>query len=262
MEIHHLAAEGFLQMAANQFAHFGKLREDERAVAYLQRLLHHLGQPRQFSAASGDCRVVLKELRGVVAYLLQFRQCGQHQTFAFDSVSGRDCLLGILNNSGVERSLLLGERAKHFHLQLVWEVGDDALVRLEPAQHERAGDAAKSGGGIFILVDLNRHEEPLFERGLRTKKSGVEELHERPEVPDVVLDGSARQRDAPIAFQSAGGAGLFGFGVLDVLRFVEQEAAPRHLRQDLNVAMEQRVARQNDGVPRRFLGECGAFVPG
>ena len=49
------------------------------------------------------------------------------------------------------------------------------------------------------LLRLDRHEEVAPELGLAAQQAGVEELHDRPQVADVVLDRRAGQRDAPVA---------------------------------------------------------------
>ena len=128
-------------------------------VAGLERLLEHLGQPRQLARAAGDGRVVAEELRGVVADLLELGEGRQDQPLALDALGRLELLGGVLDDGLVERGLLLGQRAEDLHLELVGQVGDDRLVGLEPAEDERAGQALEASGGLGVAVDLDRHVE-------------------------------------------------------------------------------------------------------
>jgi len=69
----------------------------------------------------------------------------------------------------------------------------------------------------------------------------------------VVLDRRSGERHAIAALQRARGAGLFALGVLDVLRFVEHDAAPADLLEEREITMQQRIARDDERVaPRGF----------
>ena len=53
--------------------------------------------------------------------------------------------------------------------------------------------------------------------------AGVEELEEAPQLAQVVLDRRAAEREAMVGLEQAGGLGGLGGGVLDRLRFVEDD---------------------------------------
>ena len=94
-----------------------------------------------------------------------------------------------------------------------------------------------------------REERPL-ELGLRAEPAGVEEIDDRPEVADVVLDRRAGQGDAVIGLQRPRGLGLLGLRVLDVLGSSRTTASQGTCLQDLEVAVQEGVARQDQGVLR------------
>ena len=65
----------------------------------------------------------------------------------------------------------------------------------------------------------------------RAEQSRVQEVEERPEIDEPVLDGRARQRDPASRAERLDGAGLLGAGVLDGLRLVENDQRPLGLGQ-------------------------------
>ncbi len=129
----------------------------------------------------------------------------------------------------------------------------------ETAENEGTGDPAQAGGRLVIAVTLDGDGEPLAEGLLRTQHARVEELHDRPEFGQAVLDRRAGHGDAPLggdgpdALRGAGGA------VLDLLCLVEDQPAPGHRGQQLLVAGGQAVGRQHQ-VHRP--GVAGEGLPG
>ncbi len=99
-----------------------------------------------------------------------------------------------------------------------------------------------------------------LEVGLGAEEAGVEELHDRPQVADVVFDRGAGEGDAVVARQRACGLRLLRFGVLDVLRLVEDDAGPVYFLENVEVAVEQGVAGEDESVLLRLLLERGAFL--
>ena len=61
---------------------------------------------------------------------------------------------------------------------------------------------------------------------LSAEKTRVEKLHDRPQIADIVLNGSACQRDAVIGLDLARGSRLFCLRILDVLSFVDDQTQP------------------------------------
>jgi hypothetical protein len=74
--------------------------------------------------------------------------------------------------------------------------------------------------------------------GLGAEKTGIEKFHDRPQIADVIFDRCAGQRDAIIAFERASGPRLLGFGVLDVLRLIENYARPVDLFEYVEIARD------------------------
>jgi hypothetical protein len=95
----------------------------------------------------------------------------------------------------VERRLLLGEVAVDAHLDLLGQVGDDAPVGLQPAQDERAGRLAQTLGRVAVAVALDRRRVAALERRRRAEQPRIEEVHDRVELGQPVLDRRAGQRD-------------------------------------------------------------------
>ena len=62
-----------------------------------------------------------------------------------------------------------------------------------------------------------------LEDGAGAEHAGVQELEERPELAEVVLDRRAAERQAVPAAEQAGGLGRLAVGVLDRLRLVEDD---------------------------------------
>jgi len=72
---HHFAAERFLKVRTQDFAHFGELRKYERAISGFQNLLNHLSKSSDFARTINDWRTFAEELCRVIADLLR-RQAG------------------------------------------------------------------------------------------------------------------------------------------------------------------------------------------
>ena len=164
------------------------------------------------------------------------------------SLNSLQGLVGLFNDGCVERGLFLGQRAKDLHFQLVRQVGDDGLVGLEAAEQEWARQALQTLGRLGIVVGLDRDEEAAFELRLRSQEAGVEELHDRPQVADVVFDRRAGEGDAIVGRQRTGSVGLFGFRVFDVLGFVQHDPRPRHIFEQVKISVQQGVAGENEGL--------------
>ena len=105
-----------------------------------------------------------------------------------------DAVEHVVDDRPVEAGLLPGEVAQHVHLDLVGQVGDDRPVGLEPPEHERAGEPLQGGGRRLVAVALDGNGEAVPERRLRAEQAGVEEVHQRPQLEEPVLDRRAGER--------------------------------------------------------------------
>ena len=118
-------------------------------------------------------------------------------------------------------------------------------VRLQPAQDERPGEPAQLLGRLLVAEPLDRDREALPERRRRPEQRRVEHLHDRPQLPEVVLDGGAGQREPAGRGQRPDRFGLLGLGVLHVLGLVEHD--PRHGHLPARpVPVDERVAGDHD----------------
>ena len=144
---------------------------------------------------------------------------------------------------------------------LVGQVVDDRTVGLETAQDERAGGPFEARRGVFVAVALDGLKVAALELGLGAQQAGVQELHDGPEVTDVVFDGRAREGDAVVGFQAAGSSGLLGEMVLDVLCLIEDDAAPRDGGQVVLVPVQGAVAGDHHLVVGRQSADQYSQVP-
>src|SRR5438067_731243 len=94
--------------------------------------------------------------------------------------------------------------------------------------------------GLRVPVGLNGHKESAPELRLAAQDTGVEELHDRPEIAYVIFDGCAGEGDAPAGPKAPRGPRLLRLRILDVLRFVQHNSGPGHARERLVIAMEER----------------------
>ncbi len=96
---------------------------------------------------------------------------------------------------------------------------------------------------------------------MAAEQARVEELHDRPQVADRILHRRAGEGEAIVGSERTRGPGLLGLGVLDVLRLVEDHCGPGHAAQMLEVAVQQRIARDDEGVRVGLGNEVIALVP-
>ena len=92
----------------------------------------------------------------MVAHLLELHHRGEDQPTALDALGLVDPGQHVVDDRLIEAGLLAGQVAELLHLELVGQVGDDRPVGLQAAEHERAGDAPESGGGLVVTVALDR----------------------------------------------------------------------------------------------------------
>ncbi len=175
------AVEGFLEVAAQQGAHLGKLGEDEGLVALGQSFFEHFFQAGQLAGAAGQAAAVADEVGGMVADLLELEESGEDQALAFDALRVFDLLQHLFDYSFVQRGLFAGQVAENFHLQFIGQVGDDGFIGLETTQDERLDDTLEGFSAVLVAVLLDGDGEVGAEIFTGAQVAGVEELHDRPE---------------------------------------------------------------------------------
>src|SRR5690606_25968851 len=77
---------------------------------------------------------------------------------------------------------------------------------------------------------------------------GQQEVKQRPQLPQVVLQGGAAQAQALARIQFAGSLGRFAVGVLDVLRLIQYQHVQRLRSQVLDVLGQQCIGGQDQVV--------------
>ena len=166
----------------------------------------------------------------MVADLFEPHQVRQHDPAALDAVDRLQLPGQLADRLLVERGLAAAQAAERVDLGFVGQVGDDAAVGLEPAQNVRPDERAQREVGVAAFA----RGEPFGEVGELlgpAEQAGVEEIEQRPQVGQPVLDRRAGEGDARAASKLLDGAGLPRAGVLDRLRLVENEQTPLPLAQ-------------------------------
>ena len=95
------------------------------------------------------------------------------------------------------------------------------------------------------------------ERARRAQHAGVQELDQRPQLAQVVLDRRARQREAMVPAQQARRLRRFGVRVLDRLRLVEDHVVRLDLAQEDGVLAQHAVGRDQQVDAREPASQGG-----
>ena len=128
-------------------------------------------------------------------------------------------------------------------------------VRLEPPQDEGAYQLPQPLRRQRIAVTLNGQGELGPEVLLRPQIARIQEVHDRPQLGEAVLHRGAGEGQAEVGREATHGLGLLGRRVLDVLRLVQDDLAPAHLRQQVRVAAHQAVAGDDHVVLLSLIQE-------
>ena len=133
---------------------------------------------------------------------------------------------------------------------------------LRPPQDERLHHRPQSLERPRVAVRLDRAREAALEPLARAEQAGVDDVHDRPELVEPVLDRRARHRERAARVEPAQRARPLGGGVLDVLRLVEQQPVPADQRRASSmsrVAMSYEVITTS--LERATSHELGAGEP-
>ena len=204
--------------------HLAELGEHERLLLPRGELLDQLGQPRELAAVLRRAAAVAEPLGRMVADLLEAQQGGEDRAAPLDALRRAQAALELLHRLLVERGLLPGQAAERAHLGLVRQVGDDAAIGLEAAQDVRLDERPERP---VVAVAAGGHLPGGAREGARApQEPGIQEVEQRPEVAEPVLDRGARQGDPGAAAELLDRARLPGPGVLDRLGLVEDDQRP------------------------------------
>ncbi len=105
-------------------------------------------------------------------------------------------------------------------------------VGLESAQDERPEDLVEAADEVLVVVlvafdhALERVGEPVLELAVGGEDVRHEEVHERPELHEVVLERGAGEEEAALGLEVEEGLPALGLEVLDVLGLVKDEVLP------------------------------------
>ena len=158
----------------------------------------------------------------MVADLLEPHELGQHDAPPLDAVDRFELLGQVAHRLLVEGRLLAAQVAVGRHLGLVGQVGDHPLVGLQPAEDVGPDERAQRLIGRSGLQLLDEAGEGLGS----AEQAGVQEIEERPEVGEAILDRRAGHGDAGRRLQFLDAPRLPGAGVLDRLGLVEDRQVP------------------------------------
>ena len=131
----------------------------------------------------------------MIGDLLEFHQRTEDQPLVFKRTLAfaTDTREHLVDDGLVQCRLLGREVTENFHLVLFRQVTDDRALRLEAAQDERPRDLTQNRRTPVGAVAFDRHGEMGTERTDPAKEPSVEEIHDRPQLDQAILDGGARQ---------------------------------------------------------------------
>ena len=132
----------------------------------------------------------------MVADLLQPHEKGQDDAPALYSIDLFELAGQFFHRLLVKRRLLAAQGAEGFHLGLVGQIGNDALVGLQPSQDIGAHQVAERSVRVMRPVGEAFDEGRKLLR--RSQQSRIDEVEDRPEVAEPILDGRAGQRNAHV----------------------------------------------------------------
>ena len=177
----------------------------------------------------------------MVADLLEAHQEREHEPAALHAVDLLELFFERVDGLAVECGLRTRELAERLDLGLVRQVGDDALVGLQASENVGPHQLTQRRIGIACLVHRGSRAGVCLLRGQplgelaellgRAEQPRIEEVEDRPQIAEPVLDRRAGQRDARLRVDLLDGSRLLGPWVLDRLRLVENGEPPGNSRQ-------------------------------
>ncbi len=176
-----LEAEHLVEVDLEPVAHLLELREDQGLLAAFEHFLQHVREAFQLAAARLVRSLLLEELAGVVADLLEVRKQRQDAPATLDVCGRGQILVHLLDSGLVEDRLLLGELGVDLHLVLLGQVLDDGPIGLQAAQDEGAHALAQFRGGVRVPVLLDGSGETFAEARLIAEIACKCEGHDGPE---------------------------------------------------------------------------------
>ena len=252
-----LAAEAPVQVR-HEPVEAGVLREDERLVVGRHRL-EQLDQALELAGAARERPAGREHHLRVVAHLLQLAQHREHGAAPAEAALVLlDPRHPAVDGRLVEARLLEGELAVLLRDRDLRQLELDLGAVLRPPQDERLHHRPEPLERPRVAVRLDRACEAALEPLARAEQAGVDDVHDRPELVEPVLDRRARHRERAARVEPAQRPRPLGGGVLDVLRLVEQQPVPADQRERLDVAGGDVVRGDHDIARAGDLHELGA----
>ncbi len=147
-----------------------------------------------------------------------------------------------LEDGRVERRLFARELAELVGLDLLRQVARHFGLR--STQDEGVDRRAQALGGALVS-GVDRPGVALLELVEGTEETRRDEVEDRPDLAQAVLDGCPAQGETTIRAQALGRARRGAQRVLDLLGLVDDDVAPVDLLEHLLVAPQERVARDD-----------------
>ena len=176
--------EHALEELCERAGDLAELRENERLLLALAKLLADLGQALELAAVLGRVIAGADKLGWVVADLLELHELGQYEPAPLDAVGLFQLFGQVAYGLLIEGGLFPAQRAEGRHLDLFGQVGDHSLVGLEPAQDVRPDERAQRLVGRSGLHLLDKVGERLG----AAEQARVQEIEQRPEIGQTILD--------------------------------------------------------------------------
>ncbi len=190
----------------------------------------------------------------MVADLLEPHQHRKHDALALNAFGSVEAPGKVLDGLAVQRRLPAGQPAQRLDLRLVGQVGDDRFVGFHASQDVGSHQLAKRT--VWIVCPLGQPLRIARELPSIAQQARVQEIEDRPQVAQVILDRRSGQRDACPGFQRLCRAGLAGVRILDRLRLVQDDEPPVRLGEHRD-AQQRAIAGDHQIMFRRPLdGEC------
>lgn len=252
VEEHRTFSQFAFEEICQLIAHALELGEDQGLFTAGLNAFCEIEEALSFAGEGGVPVILFGEEGGMVADLLQGEDHLQDETLAFEEGVFVSVLLladdaeALFDGLVIQGGLRGGEEGILVLLELIRKVADDGLVCLEAAQEHGRSDAFEAFGCFSVLLVLDGIRIACLE-GLRTAEVAfVCKFHDGPEFFEAVLDGGAGDGDADGRFHAADGPTLGGIGVLDVLRFVDDEDFPFLLFEKLLVTSKESIGGEKD----------------
>ena len=239
----------------------GVLGEDERLVLGRDGV-QDLDEALELARPALERPAARQDELGVVADLLQLPE---HREDGSPPVEPALVLLDprhpAVDRRAVEARLLDGEPARDLRDRDRRQVELDLGCVLRAPEHERPHERAEPLERVGVASELDRAGERPLEGLAGAEQARVDEIHDRPELSEAVLDRCPREGERTATRDAPERAMSLRPRVLRVLRLVEEQPVPLDLRQRVDVSGRDVVRGHDDVALARGGDEGGADEP-